>query len=208
MSQQRIFTSEELETLGKLTVELIEGAIDASEKEKAKKLSRRMHKEFLSMHDLFRDWVTGLLTFIGKRYGDSVLSEALRYSCQVWLKPLCDRYEGQEIRRRAEMLIAGFRGHLQAFTVEEDEEKIVLVLDTCGSGGRLVREGAYSPPRDFLKIQKPQPMTFGQPDFPVYCAHCYFQNCLPAELCGKPLFVTEPSKELGVEPCRVYLYKK
>jgi len=208
MSEQRIFSSEELANLGKLTLELVEDAIDAGDKEKAKKLSRRMYKEFLSMHDLYRDWVTALLTFIGRRYGDSVLSEALRYGCQAWLEPLCDRYEGQDTRRKAQMMIAGLRGHLQAFTVEEDEEKVTVVLDTCGSGGRLVEEGAYSPPRDFLKIQNPQPMTFDRPDFPVYCAHCYFQNCLPAESRGEPLYVTEPSAEPGLEPCRIHLYKK
>ncbi len=208
MSQQRIFSSEELATLGKLTLELVEDAVDAGETEKAKKLSRRMYKEFLSMHDLYRDWVTALLTFIGRRYGDSVLSEALRYGCQAWLEPLCDKYEGQDTRRKAQMMIAGLRGHLQALTVQEDEEKVTVVMDTCGSGGRLVEEGAYGPPRDFLKIQTPQPMTFGRSDFPVYCAHCHFQNCLPVELRGKSLFVTEPSDEPGVEPCRIHLYKK
>lgn len=208
MGKETVFTSQELATLGKLTVDLIQASIDAGEKEKAKKLSRRMYREFLAMHDLYRDWITALLTFIGKHYGDAVLYEALRESCAAWLKPLCDRYDNQEIRRKVDMAVAGFRGHLQAFRVEEDDEKITLIMDTCGSGGRLIQEGAYDPPRNFMKIKKAQPMTFNQPDFPVYCAHCFFQNNLPIELCGNPLFVTVPPKKIGWGPCRVYIFKE
>ena len=51
-------------------------------------------------------------------------------------------------------------------------------------------------------------MTSDRPSFPVYCAHYHFQHLLPAELCGEPLFVIEPSEELGAESCRAHLYKK
>ena len=202
-----IFTPDELKSMGRRTVELIESSIEADDKETAKQLSQRMYREFLSLHDLYRDWVTALMSFIGRHYGDDVLHEAMKESVAVWIKPLLERYSGKSTRRKVELLAAGLRAHLQPFDIGEDDEKFTLSGRPCGSGGRLVLEGAYEPPRNFLRIQKPQPMTFNRPDFPVYCAHCFFQNTLPSELSNEALFITEPAAKLGEEPCRVYFYK-
>jgi len=167
-----------------------------------------MYTEFLAMHDLYRDWVTHLLTFVGERYGDDVLFEALKETVEGYTMRLKDRYAGKSPRRKVEILLAGLRGHLHSFDIEEDDEKLTITPRPCGSGERLIRDGGYDPPRSFLKIRNPQPMTFDRPDFPVYCAHCYCQNSTPVELGGSPLFVTEPSEELGEKPCRVTIYKK
>jgi hypothetical protein len=166
-----------------------------------------MYAEFLGMHDLYRDWVTHLLTFIGERYGDEVLSDALEETVAGWIKSLGSRYADKPTRRKVEMLLAGFRGHLHPFDVEEDDEKFVITPHPCGSGERLIRDGTYDPPRNFLKIKERQPMTFDREEFPVYCAHCHFQNIIPVGQEGEPLFVTEPSGELGEKPCRIYIYK-
>ena len=69
MSQERLFTDQELKEMGTPTSEAIIQAIDRGDLESAKKLSRRMHKEFQAMHDLFRDWVTALLSFVGRNTG-------------------------------------------------------------------------------------------------------------------------------------------
>lgn len=207
MSDKKIFTAEELEALGKRTVDLIDESLDTKNYEKAKMLSHRMYKEFLAMHDLYRDFVAALLTFIGRRYGDEALGEAMKESVASWIDPLSKRYAKRDTRQRLEMLSAGWRAHLQTFDIEEDEEKFTITACPCGSGGRLILEGAYGPPRNFLKIQKAQDMTFNRPNFPVYCAHCYFQNILAAEQGGKPWLVVDPAKKLGEEPCRIYLYK-
>jgi hypothetical protein len=96
---------------------------------------------------------------------------------------------------------------MQPFDIEEDDEKLTITPRPCGSGGRLIQDGGYRSPINFLKIGKPQSMTFSQPDFPVYCAHCYFQNISPIESGGDPLFITEPSKDPGNIPCQIYIYK-
>ena len=88
MSNNRVFTDAELEEMGKRTVDLICEAVDAGDKEKAKKLAHRMYREFQSMHDLYRDWSTGLLSYIYDNYGDETLYEAMHHSCSVWYKPM------------------------------------------------------------------------------------------------------------------------
>ena len=207
MTKKKIFTKEELKAMGERTLDLLESSIEAGDMETAKKLSQRMYSEFLAMHDLYRDWVTDILTFIGKRYGEEVLYEALKETVGGYTARLSSRYTNKPIRRKMKILVAGLRGHLQPFKIEEDDEKFIITPQPCGSGGRLIKEGGYGPPYHFLKIEKPQPMTFNRSNFPVYCAHCYFQNITATEPGGPPLFITEPSQKLGEKPCRIYVYK-
>jgi len=208
MSKERRFSDEELEAMGQRTLDLILAALEAGDRETAQKLSQRMYNEFLSMHDLLRDWVTGLLSFIGRRLGDEVLHEALEETVQKgFTKLLAKRYAGKTPDRKLQILVAGLRGHLGPLKITEDEEKYTITVDVCYSGGRQIRDGLYDQPDGFLRIEKPQPMTFDRPNYPVYCAHCFFQNMIADEVDGRPLFVTEPAEKVGQEPCRVYLYK-
>ncbi|RPJ60722.1 MAG: hypothetical protein EHM12_05940 [Dehalococcoidia bacterium] len=105
------------------------------------------------------------------------------------------------------MLTAGLRGHLTPLVIEEDDEKITVMMNPCGSGGRAVIDGSYGPPRNFLKIKKHPLMTLGKENFPAYCCHCPFQDLIPIETTGYPIWVTEPSENPGIEPCKFMLYK-
>ena len=207
MNDDRLFTEEELETMGKRTLDLLLEKLDSGDAEQAKILARQMYNEFLGMHDLYRDWITHLFTFIGERYGDDVLRNAMAETVAGYTQRMGKRYAGKGKRRQIQMLLAGLRGHLQPFDIEEDAEKLTVTPKPCGSGGRLVNDGGYDPPCNFLKIKRPQPMTFDREDFPAYCAHCYFQNISPVEPGGQPLFETQPSDDLGKTPCKIYIYK-
>jgi hypothetical protein len=207
MGEDRLFTKEELEAMGKRTLDLLLESLENGNEKEAKNLAQRMYNEFLGMHDLYRDWITHVFTFIGKRLGDDVLREAMAETVAGYSLRLGKRYGGKRKRRQIEMLIAGFRGHLQPFDIEEDDEKLTITPKPCGIGGRLIRDAGYDPPCNFFKIRRPQPMTFNREDFPAYCAHCYFQNISPMEPGGKPLFKTKPSEDLGKTPCRIYIYK-
>lgn len=208
MSGKRLFTDEELKELGTRTVDSVIAAIDAGDSEKAKKLSRRMYKEFESMHDLYRDWTTSLMSFIYRSQGDQALYDSLEEGCGSWLKGVLELYDKTpDPKRRAQMLAAGLRGHLQPIEIEEDDEKFTFRMVPCGSGGRLINEGSYGPPKDFARVEKAQTITYGMENLPIYCAHCPFQEIIPIDLKGYPLFVTIPADKLGEEPCSVLLYK-
>lgn len=159
------------------------------------------------MHDVYLNWTTALLSFVGKRYGNEALLEALKESMASWRGPLSDSYSRQDLRRQVEMYAAGLRGHLQPIRIEEDDEKVTFYMEPCGSGGRLLSNGAYEPPRDFLKIKGAHPWTFGREDFPVYCAHCPLGDIIPIEQGVLPWAFHEPSQNLGEEPCRMVMYK-
>lgn len=206
MSEERIFSDEELKEMGARTLDLLLKSIEEKDHERATMLGKRMYAEFLAMHDLYRDWITHLLSFIGTRYGDGDLSEALNETVFGFTKRLSSRYANKGIKRKVQILAAGLRGHLHPFTITEEGDCFVITASVCGSGGRLVQEGAYDAPEGFLKIKDPQPMTFERADFPVYCAHCYFQNNCPVEG-DEPLFITEPADNIGEEACIIRIPK-
>ena len=208
MVTEKMFSKKELTEMGRRTLDLLLESLEAGDTENAARLSRRMHNEFLGMHDLYRDWVTDLLSFIGRKFGDQSLHEALEKTVGGYTRRLSPVYAGKSAKEKVQLLVAGLRGHLHSFDIVEEDEKFVITPHLCGSGQRLIKSRAYEPPTDFLKVEKPQAMTFNRPDFPVYCAHCFFQNISPLEDGKEPLFITEPPIEMGTQPCRILIYKK
>ncbi|MCX6000160.1 MAG: hypothetical protein NTU41_11395 [Chloroflexi bacterium] len=211
MQGSRLFTDEELKELGTPSAELIQTAIDAGDMAKAKALTQQLHTEASSLHDAFGQWITSLLSFIGRNYGDEALERALKESSTVVFGPVAKLYEQcakeGNVRARAELFVRGLRTHYVPMKIEEDEEKLVLEMHPCGSGGRMILDGYYEPPVDFLKVKKPQPITFGRKDFPVYCTHAAMFAMLGIEWTGAPIFFEDPSDKLGEKPCKLYFYK-
>ena len=203
----RLFTDDELKDMGQRTVDAITEAIDAGDLERAKGLSQRVHMESQGMHDTQVEWITALLTFVGRNYGDEALYQALEEGCRGWVEPTTELYAGSDVKFRVQMLAMSLRAHGMPFRIEEDNEKFTFTMESCGSGGKLVLEGKYDPPRDLLKIKNAQPMTLGRTNFPVYCAHHYFEQLTPQQLVGYPIWTTGPAENIGSEPCRMFLYK-
>ncbi len=208
MDKNRVFTEYELKEMGRRTVDLICEAIDASDKEKAKKLSHRMYVEFQAMHDIFRDWITATLSYIYEHYGDKDLYEAMHEGCSSWYKPVVKLYEKEEdFRCRVQMLAMGLRGHLQPMEVVEDDEKVCITMTPCGTGELLFKEGSYEPPSNFSTVKKPQPTTYNRPSCPIYCAHEPMLEILPIEWNGQPLWVCFPPDGFATGGCRICMYK-
>ena len=208
MNKEKVFTQEELDELGTTTLDLIERAIDAGDYKKAKELSKRMYKEFMMQHDFYRDWAAALFSFIGKRDGDEALHEALE-ECILGAgyKELLESEKKKSVRQRVENVASMLRGHGFPTGIREDKEKFVFKQTPCGSGGRLILEGRYGPPRNFLKVKEPQAMTYGRKDFPVYCCHGQLLASIPLSWGKAPWFLEIPSAKLGEEPCELWLYK-
>ena len=205
---ERVFTKKELEEMGRTTLDLITEAIDAGDKEKAKKLSKRMCSEFRFMHDLYRDWIASLMTYIYENHGEEDLCKAMKKAAEAYLKPMAEEYAKADFRRRVEMVVGGGRGHLQPQEVTEDDEKVCAKATPCGSGELLFKSGAYGPPRNFTMIQKPHVCTYGMTDFPIYCCHSPIHELLAIEWIGEPMFVAYPAeKGMAREGCLCCIYK-
>ena len=184
MSDKRIFTDKELKDMGTRTLDLVYQAIDAGDRDRAKELATRMYQEFNFLHDGYMFWVTGLLTYIYKKHGIEAVEEAERAAHTSEAKVVFKPPEKTDTRSRVEHLVKGLRGHLQPITIEEDEEKITLTMQPCGSGERIIQKGGYEPEVGLVRIQDPHRITWGMKDFPIYCVHCPVMEMLEIENTG------------------------
>jgi len=207
--QERLFAETELREMEKRTVDRLTEAIEAGDAEKAKQIAKRMYNEFLSMHDLYRNWTTAMLSEIGRRFGDEALEQIMTEGVKAWWLPNLEKLPTgpESLSQRVKMFVAGLRGHLQPLHIEEDEEKVVIQMRPCGSGGRLVLEGKYEGPNGFLTVEKPQRMTYNRANFPVYCAHEPPMELVDIEKNGAPFVVVEPAAVLGKQHCSFIIYK-
>jgi hypothetical protein len=206
MKENRVFKEEELDEMGKRTVDLLTEAIEAGEKERAKKLANRMYREFSAMHDLYRDWIADMMDYVYRAQGEDELYRALRKTIGASLAPMASM-EKLDFRQRVETLATILRGHLVALELEEDDEKVCIKMKPCGSGQRLLEAGAYDPPRNLTMINKPHVMTWGLADFPVYCTHAPVMEILCMEQLGWPVFVILPDSKVARQSCRYCVYK-
>jgi hypothetical protein len=184
MSGNRIFTDQELKDMGRRTLDLVFEAINAGDKNKAKELAQRMFKEFNYLHDGYMFWVTGLLTHIYKKYGIEAVEEAERFTHTIEAKAVFTPPEKTDIRSLVEHLVSGLRGHLQPITITEDDKKICLTMQPCGSGERIIQKGGYAEEMGLARVKEPHRITWGMKDFPIYCVHCPVMEMLQIETAG------------------------
>jgi hypothetical protein len=204
--KNRVFREEELGEMGKRTVDLLTEAIEAGDKERAKKLANRMYREFSVIHDLYRDWLADMMDYVYRSQGEDELYRALRKTIGATLAPIAD-LEKADFRRRVEALATILRGHLVALELQEDDEKVCIKMKPCSTGQRLLETGSYDPPRNLAMIEKPHVMTWGLAHFPIYCAHAPVMELLIMERLGWPVFVILPETKVARQSCAYCLYK-
>ena len=216
----RLLRTDDVETLGKPTHNLLIDAIDKGEKELAKDLAHAGHNEDKSLHDLFCDWVWDLLTKISSHCGESLMYKILRESQETWMlrrtwKVFSKMSVKQQVELTAEMMRSHRCGPKQEgdIKIEEDKEKYTIIMDPCGSGGRMRRgdvvDGTPSrltKPYNFGVTQKAYNWSWNKKGVPYYCIHCAVNEILPIEWGGYPLWVTGYEED-AAKPCKWMFYK-
>lgn len=207
MKENRVFTDQELKEMGARTLDLVLAAIDAGDKEKAKELAQRMYKEFNHLHDGYGIWVSGLQTYIYHKCGIEALEEAEREAHTIEAKVVFKRSNTTDFRTRVMNQVSGLRGHLQPIKIVEDDEKVSITMQPCGSGERIIQKGAYDPEIGLARVKKPHCITWGMPDFPIYCVHCPVMEMLNIECTGDFNHVHTVTPPIHNESCQFVFYK-
>jgi hypothetical protein len=210
MSSKRYFTKKELEEMGRRTLDVLKETIDAGNKKKAKELAERMYSEFSRLHDGYMCWVTGLQSFIYKNQGIEALEKAEREAHTIesntaWKAPAGAPLPKTDFRSRVESMVGGLRGHLQPITIKEDDEKVTITMEPCGSGERIIQKGWYE--AGLCRVKESHRITWGLNNFPIYCVHCPIMEALDIENTGDfttSHFISDP---IGKEHCRFVIYK-
>lgn len=188
------------------TVRLIHEAIDSGDGDRAKRLLELAAGDWERNKDYSINWIASLLSFIGRRMGEEAVEEALRDFGDRYLAERRKGYWSLDPRKRMESIVRGMKANFGEATVREEDERFVVEFH-CGSGGKLIDDGAYGPPRDYLTLRRRGPVTFDRDELPVYCAHCSVNNeIVPIEADGAPVTIQFPPSAPG-EQCVHHVYK-
>ena len=216
----RRLRQDDVDELGMPTQARLHDALDAGRTEEAKELIDYTIAETKSLHDLMCDWVWDLLSRVATRHGEDEMYQILRGSQSTWmLKRTWKSFLGMSVEERlqvsAEMMRAHHCGPGQDGSAEivEEDDCYRIVMDPCGSGGRMRRgdsvDGTSSrlgPPYEFGATKEAHDWSFGQKGVPYYCVHCAVNELLPMEWGGHPLWVTDYDPDAS-KPCAWRFYK-
>jgi hypothetical protein len=206
MAEKRVFTDKELKEMSGRTLDKALEAIDAGDKEKAKKLAIQAQKEYNHLHDGYFTWVSGLLTYIYNHWGVDEVEKAERFAHGVEAKLVFKPPKKKDIRSLAENMVKGLQGHMQPVTVEEEDDKFIFTMHPCGSGQRLIKMGGYE--AGLAKIKEAHNITWQHEDFPIYCVHCPVMELLNIDATGGYLgIIRDESYPIESGPCKFVLYK-
>lgn len=213
----RLFTRDELDEMGKNFNQLALEALDAGDTVKARYWIEKNEETKYAIHDLYMHWVADLLGRLYKKLGKVDYFDLLRTTVKRWVTPFYETknemLKAGGLKAYVDFLVNAWRQHCGEFTVEEDDEKIILKHQPCGSGGRLVNEGAYEGESGYLTIDESGPYTWGKEGIPVYCTHCpQAHMIIGIESLGKgqQLWAHDhdrPFPQKPGDPCIHYIYK-
>jgi hypothetical protein len=167
-----------------------------------------MELRWTRLQDLYRDWLSTLLSTIYRTMGIDALEAALRDSAERtifgWMPTDRARAPEKRLPSWARML----QGHFSVLRISEDDEKFTLTQDPCGTCTRQIEQGRYGPPLDLAVVEERHATTWFRGDTPIYRAHVpLWHIVLAAELVGVPWPVNRCPAGLGTGPCDVLLYK-
>jgi hypothetical protein len=215
----RDIRKDDLPELGISSNTKLEEAIKAGKKEEALKLLEYMTWESIDLHDLYCDWIYANLDYVAKNYGEeelpNILKNAFRMASIGGYKDFGSIPLEEVVYKIAEEIRSHSSGpsELGSTTLTEDQEKFVITMNPCGSGGRLRRgelDGTASrtePPFNLGKTLKGYPWSWGKAGVPYYCVHCCIWGELSfIETFGYPLRITEYSDD-PQKPCSYLFYK-
>ena len=144
-------------------------AVKAGNKEDAIKNIEALYEEFRPLHDRYGDWVQILLSFIAEKLGEEAVEEAVRgITYEIYDERWLTRFKDMSPEEIAAMFGQVLRSHYASFYIEEDDEKLVVYIPYCGSGGRMQKEGRAAAGR---RTQKAYPWSYGQAGVCYYCTH-------------------------------------
>lgn len=152
---ERWFTPQQMEDIVRPTPERIREKLERGDGRGALRIAREMGGEFFFLHSLYISMIVTIIDFIAGRVGEEKLGEALSFLYEKCIAEQVVFLAGALERREALRFIihnffladlSGGAGFPAAkFSVEEDAGGVSVILDPCGSGGKLLRHNSYEP---------------------------------------------------------------
>ncbi len=152
---ERWFKPGQLEDTVRPTYARIRERLQGGDARGALRIIREMAGDFVFLHSQIVNMLVSIFDFISRQAGEDKLGEALAFLYEKSAKrQLASRIEGMERREAVRFIVHNFfladlcgggsypRGK---FSVSEDADHVTVILDPCGSGGKLIRHRSYRP---------------------------------------------------------------
>jgi hypothetical protein len=205
----RLFTQDELKSMGRYRPELFRELVDEGDFAKAREVFESQYKALCFLHDGAFTWISGLMTWIYEHKGITGLEEAGRLTVELERQDALPESPQPDFDAIVKTAVRELRGiNHQNITLSEDDEKLIIELAPCGNGGRLT-EMAYDPDAGLARIEGPSPLTFGESELPSYCAGCALREIRDVDELGRIRVVhaEESTKPPKTANCRLLIYK-
>ena len=152
--------------------------------------------------------MSALLSYVYRHFGTDALEACLRYSSEKgwmpWMMEDVTHDPATRLREWARLLCVG---NFATLTIEEDDEKFLIVQNPCGSCGRQDDHNRGEPPWHLTLVRERHPITFCRGDVSAYRTHiAVMHTIMPLERIGAPWPPIHCPKTAG-EPCRILFYK-
>jgi hypothetical protein len=193
VSGARLFNSDERDAMCRQAFELAAAALERGDDVTARKYLALSKTEWYPMHHFMRDWMTSMLSWVHDNLGVRAVWDCVE---AAYNRPIMGQTMAQvaqlELREQVTMLGTLFHQHGMKFDIVESAGGFEFRTAPCGSGGRLVDEGAYAEPKAFATLRGNGVETFGLDELPVYCMHCPATNRMVLEQGGPYVLLVEP----------------
>jgi len=209
---------QERKDLNQSIAELAITAIQADDKDGAKKYVRQLEAETAFSRGIMTDMINLILTFVGKEYGEEKVKDAWMYTCENFWKPVVENFKTMPYDKVIEAFSALHRGLGSKFRVEQDDEKATIFVTGCGTAGQLMKDGKYENtnrhPNNGGMLHNEYTWSCNRKGMPYYCVHApVMYQILP-----KKWDWNQIEYEFGRqydddgnpvdEPCKVTIHKK
>jgi hypothetical protein len=198
---QRCIRQDKITELGIPTATLAIEAMKAGDIDEAQDLIEYAQFEGKKMHDASVSVIDDTVTYLAHQFGEEEVAKFWRESfyprVKAWLAPSLSVEE--VIQKFAE----DHRGHGANVTITEEEDRYVLKLDPCGSGGKL-----WQAKENVGLTKEAHTWAWNKKGIPYYCIHCCIAcEMIATELRGYPMNIVVRSENPD-DPCISYFYKK
>jgi hypothetical protein len=170
------------------------------------RINRALSELEFAHHTLF-DTCALILTYVADNFGEDHIPEMWRHMLGE-AGPVADGLAALKPGEQAKLLARLFDAHFSGpTTIREEEDRIVVRHDPCGTGGRMRRDGAFGGKMRMGTTKKAYSWSWGKAGVPYYCIHC----CLLWEVdavkrYGYPLRIHEDVTDFD-KPITHLLYK-
>ncbi len=188
--------------------DLLEKAIRGGKTEEALRLMRNCSELSTAQHNSvasFLGMTLNRLAAIDETELEKLFRERYLQLAKSWIETTPGAKES------AERIASFLESPGSKITITEEQDRYVLTLDPCRSGGRM-RRGltvATSPIAVSMgTTSKAYPWCWGRKGVAYFCIHdCVFLEIIPIELRGYPIGVVQ-YPEKAEDPCVLLFYKR